>query len=160
MTDNTDPQGDHAAQQQLSLHRIYLRDASFEAPGGQQALANGHPPEINMQLTTNVQELGDDTFEVVLNVTVTAATEDKPVFLVEVQQAGLFGVTGFNPPEMGALLGSYCPNVLYAFAREAIADLVAKGGFPQLLLAPVNFDAMYAQHLQQQQVGAQGQAAH
>lgn len=135
---------------QLTLHRIYLKDASFETPAGPQGFSGDTAPEINMQLGTNVQPLAEGTYEVVLNVTVTATAEGKTVFLVEVQQAGLFDIRGFSETDLGAVLGSYCPNMLYAFAREAVADLVAKGGFPQLLIAPVNFDALYAQHLQQQ----------
>ncbi len=156
MNDEIEAAGDGADEPQLALHRIYLKDASFETPAGPQAFDGETAPEINMQLGTNVQPLAADAYEVVLSITVTATAGDKTVFLVEVQQAGLFGIRGFGETDLGPLLGSYCPNMLYAFAREAVADLVAKGGFPQLLLAPVNFDALYAQHLQQQ---AQGESA-
>ncbi len=150
MSDDSKPPSNGGAGPQLALHRIYLKDASFETPAGPQGFTGDTAPEINMQLGTGVQTLDENTYEVVLSITVTATAETKTVFLVEVQQAGLFDIRGFAEAELGTLLGSYCPNVLYAFAREAVADLVAKGGFPQLLLAPVNFDALYAQHLQQQ----------
>ena len=101
-----------------------------------------------------------DTYEVVLSVTATTKTEDKTAFIVEVQQAGLFGVKGFPEAELGPLLGAYCPNLLFPYAREVVSDLVTKGSFPQLLLTPVNFDALYAQHLEQLKAGGQGQEAH
>ena len=86
--------------------------------------------------------------EVTLNVTVTTTSNEKTAYLVEIKQAGIFAVKGFNKEQLGPLLGSYCPNLLFPFAREVVSDLVLKGGFPQLLLAPVNFDALYAQHQQ------------
>jgi preprotein translocase subunit SecB len=86
---------------------------------------------------------------------VTAKVEDKVAFLAEVKQAGIFSLTGYSDQEMGPLVGSYCPNTLFPFAREVISDIVLKGGFPQLVLAPVNFDALYMQQLEQaKQAGA------
>jgi preprotein translocase subunit SecB len=85
---------------------------------------------------------------VVLNITVTAKSGDKTAYLVEIQQAGIFALKGFANEQLGHLLGSYCPNILFPFAREAVAELINKGGFPAFLLAPVNFDALYAQHQQ------------
>ena len=90
-------------------------------------------------------------FEVALTVTVTVKTGDTTAYLVEATQAGIFSLAGFSDEEMGPMLGSFCPNILFPYVREVISDLVAKGGFPQLLLAPVNFDALYAQHIQQAQ---------
>ena len=95
--------------------------------------------------------------EVMLTVTVTAKVEEQTAYLVEVQQAGIFQVAGFEEGQIGHLLGSFCPNILFPYVREAISDLVARGGFPQMLLQPVNFDALYAQHMQQQQEQAQAQ---
>ena len=86
-----------------------------------------------------------------MTVTITVKSEDKTAYLVEVNQAGIFTISGFSDQELGPMVGSFCPNILFPYAREAISDLVAKGGFPQLLLAPVNFDALYAQHIQAQQ---------
>ena len=95
--------------------------------------------------------LSEGVHEVVLSVTVTAKIGEKTAYLVEVQQAGIFTIIGFAENEQAHMVGSFCPNILFPYAREAISDIVNKGGFPQLLLAPVNFDALYAQHLQNQQ---------
>ena len=100
---------------------------------------------MNLELNSSVNQLEDDMYEVVLSITVTAKQGDKTSFLVEVQQAGIFALKGFEESRRDATLGAYCPKTLFPFAREAIADLVAKGGFPQLLLAPINFKALYAQ---------------
>jgi len=134
---------------QFSILRIYLKDVSFEIPNAPQVFKEEWKPEINLQLNTEVSALDADTYEVVLNVTVTAQQGDKTGFLAEVQQAGIFTLKGFDETQKGPMLGAYCPNTLYPFAREAISDLVAKGGFPQVLLAPINFDALYAQNIDQ-----------
>ncbi|MDY6942290.1 MAG: protein-export chaperone SecB [Pseudomonadota bacterium] len=134
---------------QLQLQRIYVKDASFEAPSVPSAFLNQVNPNIQVDLDHQVDELTNNQYQVVLRITVTATHEEKTVFLAEVHQAGLFRIEGLNPQEMGAVLGAYCPNTLFPYAREAISSLVSRGGFPQLLLAPVNFDALYAQRLQQ-----------
>jgi preprotein translocase subunit SecB len=103
--------------------------------------------------------LEDSLFEIALTVTITVKSADTTAYLVEVNQAGIFSLSGFTDQEMGPMVGSFCPNILFPYAREAVSDLVAKGGFPQLLLAPVNFDALYAQHLQQSQQQAPGSSA-
>ncbi len=132
---------------QFSILRIYLKDASFEVPNAPQVFTEDWKPEINLQLNTTVSNVDADVYEVVLSVTVTAQQGDKTGFLAEIQQAGLFALKGFDDSQKGPMLGAYCPNTLYPFAREAVSDLVAKGGFPQLLLAPINFDALYAQNI-------------
>jgi preprotein translocase subunit SecB len=134
---------------QFSILRIYLKDASFEIPNAPQVFTENWKPEINLQLNTEVSTVDADIYEVVLNVTVTAQQGEKTGFLAEVQQAGVFTLKGFDETQKGHMLGAYCPNTLYPFAREAISDLVTKGGFPQLLLAPINFDALYAQNADQ-----------
>jgi preprotein translocase subunit SecB len=136
--------------QQFQLQKIYLKDTSFETPNSPGIFTEKWEPEVNIEMQSTTTVLMDDVYEVVLVLTVTAKVEDKTAFLVEVHQAGVFALAGFNENERGHMLGSYCPNVIYPYAREAVSDLVGKGGFPQLLLAPVNFDALYAQHLQQQ----------
>lgn len=103
---------------------------------------------MKTELNTSVNVLAKNTYEVVLTVTVTAEYDGKTAFLAEVNQAGIFNISGFDKANTDGLLGSYCPNALFAYAREVISELVAKGGFPQLVLQPVNFDSMYAQHLQ------------
>jgi preprotein translocase subunit SecB len=91
----------------------------------------------------------DNLFEVILGITVTVKVGEKNAYLVEISQAGLFGLSGFAEEEMGPMLGSFCPNTLFPYAREVISDMVIKAGFPPMLLAPVNFDALYTQHMQQ-----------
>ena len=136
---------------EFALQRIFIKDVSFETPNSPTIFVEEWKPESNLNLNSNVTKLADDTYEVVLTVTVTTKVGDKTAFLVEVQQAGIFGVKGFADAEMGHMMGAYCPNVLFPYAREVVSDLVSKGSFPQLLLTPVNFDALYAQHLQEQQ---------
>jgi preprotein translocase subunit SecB len=146
---------------QFGIVRIYLKDVSFETPNSPEAFRQEFKPDIKLQLNTSVNKLEGDLFEVVLNVTVTSKLGDKTGFLVEVQQAGIFELKGYDDAQKGPILGAYCPNTLYPFAREAVSDLVAKGGFPQLLLAPIDFDALYRQKLNQaESQAASGQATH
>ena len=148
---------------EFALQRIYVKDVSFETPSSPAIFTEEWKPESNLNLNSGVSRLADDTYEVVLTVTVTTKVGDKTAFLVEVQQAGIFHVKGFPEKEMGAMMGAYCPNILFPYAREVVSDLVSKGSFPQLLLTPVNFDALYAQHMQEQQArqGAEeGAASH
>jgi preprotein translocase subunit SecB len=148
------------SQQQFSIQKIYLKDVSFESPNAPAVFTEGQfQPEINVQINTETQTVSEGIHEVTLTVTVTAKQNDKTAFLAEVKQAGIFQMSGFEQEQMGGMLGAYCPEALFPFARETIADLVAKGGFPQVLLAPVNFNAMYMQH-QQQQAQQSGGAAH
>ena len=147
---------DTAANQQATsggrfvIQKIYVKDMSFETPHSPQIFMEKWEPEVSLQINNTATVLSEDVHEVTLAVTVTAKLTDKVAYLIEVQQAGIFNATGFSANDMGAILGSYCPNILFPFAREVISDVVTKGGFPQLLLAPVNFDALYAQHVQQQ----------
>lgn len=138
-------------QQQFAIQKIYLKDVSFESPNAPEVFQDAEwKPEINVQLNTEGKTIVEGVHEVTLTVTVTAKKADKTAFLVEVKQSGVFQLTGFEQEQLGGMLGAYCPEVLFPFAREAIADLVAKGGFPQLLLSPVNFNALYMQHQEQQ----------
>ena len=146
----------------FAIVRIYLKDVSFETPNSPEVFRQEFKPDVNLQLNTSVKELETDLFEVVLNVTVTSKQGDKTGFLVEVQQAGIFELKGYDEAQKASVLGAYCPNTLYPFAREAVSDLVVKGGFPQLLLSPINFDALYAQKMNQAQAQASAsqQATH
>ena len=146
----------------FAIVRIYLKDVSFETPNSPEVFRQEFKPDVNLQLNTAVNKLEADMFEVVLHVTVTSKQGDKTGFLVEVQQAGIFELKGYDEAQKGSVLGAYCPNTLYPFAREAISDLVVKGGFPQLLLSPINFDALYAQKMNQAQAqsAASQQATH
>lgn len=142
---------------QFVIQKIYIKDLSFETPNSPQVFLEKWAPDIKLQLRSQTSPQAEGVHEVVLTLMITAAQGDKTAYLVEVQQAGIFGISGFNDHDMGIMLGSYCPNILFPFAREVVSDLVAKGGFPQLLLAPVNFDALYA-HMQVQK--GQGESAH
>ena len=143
-------------QQEFSIQKIYCKDVSFETPNSPQIFAENVQPEIKIDLNTSVNVLTDkQIYEVVLRITVTAMTGETTAFLAEVHQAGIFNVSGFDKPNLDGMLGSYCPNILFPYAREAISDLVTKGGFAQLILQPVNFDAMYAQHLQARKANAE-----
>jgi preprotein translocase subunit SecB len=127
----------------LVLQGVYLKDCSFEAPQGPRG--NGEwNPQISLDLNTSVQPLGGDTREVVLTVTVSAKQAEQTLFLVEVKQAGAFTMQNLSGEEYKRAVGSICPTVLFPYARAVVSQLVSQGGFPQLLLPPVNFDALYA----------------
>ncbi|AWB66509.1 protein-export chaperone SecB [Saccharobesus litoralis] len=144
---------------QFNISRIYVRDISFESPNAPDVFTVEWQPEVNLDIDTKSKKLADDTYEVVLSVTTTAKVGDKTAFLCEVQQAGIFNCANFPEPALAHCLGATCPNILFPYAREAIASLVNRGTFPVLNLAPVNFDAMFAQYMQQQQAEiAQAQA--
>ncbi len=138
-------------EKQFSIQKIYTKDISFETPNAPKVFTSKWEPAVDFNLGTNVETLENNLFEVSLTVTVTVKTADKTAYLVEATQAGIFTLAGFTDQEMGPMLGSFCPNILFPYAREVVSDLVSKGGFPQLLLAPVNFDMLYAQHVQQAQ---------
>lgn len=135
---------------EFALQRIYVKDISFETPNSPTIFTEEWKPESNLNLNSNVTKLENDLYEVVLTVTVTTKIGDKTAYLVEVLQGGIFTIRNFPEEEMGHMLGAYCPNVLFPYAREVVSDLVSKGSFPQLLLTPVSFDALYAQHMQEQ----------
>jgi preprotein translocase subunit SecB len=137
--------------QQFILQRIYTKDVSFETPNAPTIFTEKWEPETNVELNTTGNKLDDNIFEVVLSVTVTAKLGDKTAYLIEVHQAGIFTLAGFNEQELSAVIHSHCPNLLFPYVREVVSDLVSKGSFPQMLLQPINFDALYAQHMQKQQ---------
>lgn len=135
---------------QFSVEKIYVKDVSFEAPRTPQVFNEQTQPQLQMNLNQRVQRLGDNAFEVVLGITLTCTVaEDKPIYVVEVQQAGVFGLSGFDEQTLDAMLGTHCPNVLYPYARQTIGDLIQAGGFPPFLLQPINFEALYAEGLRQ-----------
>lgn len=138
-------------EKQFAIQKIYTKDLSFETPNSPSIFTQKWEPGVDFNLGTHVTPLENALFEVSLTVTITVKCGETTAYLVEVNQAGIFTLIGFNDQEMGPMVGSFCPNILFPYAREAISDLVTRGGFPQLLLAPVNFDALYAQHLQQLQ---------
>ncbi|MBI6548036.1 protein-export chaperone SecB [Xenorhabdus lircayensis] len=134
----------------FQIQRIYTKDVSFEAPKAPQIFQQEWQPEVKLDLDTASSELVQGVYEVVLRVTVTAALEEETAFLCEVQQAGIFSIDGIEGTQLAHCLGSYCPNILFPYARECITSLVGRGTFPQLNLAPVNFDALFMNYLQQQ----------
>lgn len=125
---------------------MYIKDLSFEAPHSPHAFLEEWYPELNMDIFTKANELDDGDHEVVLTVTVTVTIKRNTIFLAEVQQGGIFRIKNFPSDEMRSMLGSFCPNILYPYAREAITNVVVRGGFPQVYLTPVNFDALFRQH--------------
>lgn len=135
----------------FKIQRIYLKDVSYESPQSPAVFVGNTnwQPNVQLHLNTESAKLENDLYESVLSVTATVKLEEVTAYLIEVKQAGLFLMRGFPDERLAPMLGSFCPNLLFPFAREAIASLVQKGGFPQLLLDPVNFDALYAQHVEQ-----------
>ena len=147
---------EETVQRELLLRKIYIKDLSFESPNAPDVFSDGDlVPQTHLNLKSANREVGSNTQEVVLTITVEAKMDEKTLFLVELQQAGIFQITGYSKEEQRALVGSFCPGTLYPYAREAISEVVAKGGFPQMLLQPINFDALYTQ-AQQQAVAAEG----
>lgn len=134
---------------QLNLERIYVKDVSFESPQAPQIFTQQWKPQVKLDLNTTTRSLGDERFEVDLRITVTTKTDDELTsMIVEVTQSGIFLVSGFEPDQQKMLLATMCPNILFPYVREQIDSMMVKGGFPALHIAPVNFDAVYAQAVQ------------
>lgn len=135
-------------QPQFGIQRIFTKDVSFESPNAPDIFRKEWKPQVKLDLNTATRQLDSEAFEVVLTLTVSAKIEDQTAFLCEVQQGGIFTVSGFPDETRDQMLGAYCPNILFPYAREAIDNAVVKGSFPALMLAPVNFDALYMQNKQ------------
>lgn len=133
---------------QFSVQRIYTRDISFETPNSPSIFQKEWKPEVKLDIDTRTTELESNLFEVVLSVTVTATVGEETAFLCEVQQAGIFALGDMPDQNKAHTLGSFCPNMLFPYAREAVSNLVNRGTFPPLNLAPVNFDAIFAAYMQ------------
>ena len=148
----------------FAIEKLYVKDISLEVPNAPEIFLERESPEIGIQLQTAVQGLGDDAFEVTLTVTVTAKLveeqAEKTVFLVEVGQSGIFRVRNVPEENLTPLLSVACPNILFPYARECITSMVSRGTFPQLNLAPVNFDALFMSYLQQQSGEGEGAENH
>jgi len=142
----------NAQQQQpeFAIQRVYIKDVSFETPNTPAVFQQEWQPEVKLDLDTRSQKLGDNVYEVVLALTVTAKVGEQTAFLCEVQQAGIFTIGQLEPAQLAHALGAFCPNILFPYARETVSSLVTRGTFPQLNLAPVNFDALFAQQIQRQ----------
>lgn len=151
-TDKTSGDGKADQQAQFSIQKVYVKDLSFETPNSPRIFQKQWQPSVNMDLANTAATLDENFYEVVLSITVTVSFEEETVYLVEVQQAGIFHLANIPEESNNRMLATVCPNILFPFAREVISDLVTKGGFPQLLLAPVNFDALYQQQQEKQRV--------
>lgn len=149
---------EQAPQPQFALQRIYVKDLSFESPNAPAIFQEQWQPQINLDLNTSNSKLTDTQYEVILSITVTAKVGEKVAFIAEVQQAGVFLVTGIEGPQLAHTLGAFCSTVLFPYARETVDGLVTKGSFPALMLAPVNFDAIFADAMRRKQQEAQEQA--
>ncbi len=140
---------------QLLLQKIYIKDISFESPKAPEVFTTNAQANTQLNIGTKNRRLDDFHYEVALTLTVESKDNDETLFLIEIVQAGIFTIKGYSEQEQQVLLGSFCPGTIYPFAREAVADIASKGGFPQLLLQPINFDAVYAQALQERQAMGQ-----
>ena len=145
------PEANEPAQGQFAIQKIYVKDVSFETPHSPEIFRQEWKPAVNMEMSNDSRPLDKSLYECVLTITLTVKIEERTVYLVEVHQAGIFHIDGFPEQAMDQMMSTICPNILFPFAREFISDLITRGGFPQLLLAPVNFDALYAQQKQKEQ---------
>ena len=140
---------------QFMIQRIYVKDLSFETPNTPAVFQQQWEPQLNLEIHTNTNKLEEGVFEVVLTVTATVTNQKATAFLVEVKQAGIFTIQGAPANQLDHLLNSFCPSILFPYAREAITTQVVNGSFPQLVLAPINFDALYTQQLAEKQKTSQ-----
>jgi preprotein translocase subunit SecB len=134
----------------FAIEKIYVKDLSLEIPHAPKIFLDRTQPEIQVQLHTEGGAVDEGVFEVTLTVTVTAKLGDKTIFLAEAGQAGIFQIRNVAQSDVEPIMGVACPNILFPYVRETISDLVNRAGFPPVILAPVNFEALYQQRLQQQ----------
>lgn len=140
--------------QVLSIEKVYVKDCSIEVPNAPQIFFEEVQPQIDVQMQTGTSQVGDGLYECVLTITVTAKAAERTVFLVEAAQAGIFQIRGFALQDLDMIQGIGCPTTLFPYARETISNLVNRAGFPPINLAPISFEALYAQRLQEQQAQA------
>jgi preprotein translocase subunit SecB len=145
MNDNAKPEN------QFSIQKLYIKDISFESPATPEVFNfSKWEPKIELNLNNSNKQVSNGVYEVVLSVTATASQDDKTAFLVEIHQAGVFNVIGFNENDTRYILNAQCMTILFPYARELISEMTSRGGFPPLLLNPVNFDALFASAIQQE----------
>lgn len=130
----------------FQIKRIYIKDLSFEAPSGAETFTNPWAPDVSIDVDVSDEQLGEETFEVVLTITVTVQNAGATAFMLEILQGGIFACRGFSDEQRRRVLYTYCPNTLFPYAREAIDNVVLKASFPALMIEPVNFEALYDQH--------------
>ena len=140
------------------VEKIYAKDVSFESPGSPGIFTSQGQPQLQMNLSQNAQRIGEDTFEVVLGINLTCTVEDKTAYLVEIKQAGVFTLAGFEAQQLDVMLGVHCPNILFPYARQLTSSLVESGGFTPFLMQPINFEALYAEGVRQRAAQQQAQA--
>lgn len=140
---------------QFAIQRVYTKDISFETPNSPAIFQKEWKPEVQLDIDTKSAKLGDDTYEVTLSLTVTAKVEEQTAFLAEVKQAGIFTIGNIPEAQLAHTIGAFCPTTLFPYAREAVANLVSRGSFPQINLAPVNFEALFANYVQQRAAQAE-----
>jgi preprotein translocase subunit SecB len=133
----------------FTIEKIYVKDLSAEVPGAPQVFLEREPPRIDIQLSTEAKPIDEGHYDVTLSVTATAVLKEKTMFLVEAQQAGIFQVRNIPKESIDLVLSITCPNILFPYARETVSDAISRCGFPPFLLAPVNFEALYQQRMQQ-----------
>jgi preprotein translocase subunit SecB len=148
MKENTQGNNQKVAPQ-FSLEKIYLKDLSFESPRPVESLKLNKQSDVDFQLHAENRKIEDGLYEVVVAVTLTVSQENSPIYLIEVKQAGLFILKG-PEQDLPIMLNSYCPSILFPYVREVVSSMADRGGFPQLLLKPVNFDGIYRQFLEKQ----------
>jgi preprotein translocase subunit SecB len=161
--EKTEEQAAPAAQDQqpaFGIEKIYVKDLSLEIPGAPQIFIQREAPQVSIELTNAASKLEEGVYEAVITVTVTSKLQDKTVFLVEVAQAGIFQIRNVPQENIEMILGVTCPNILFPYAREVVSDLVTRGGFPPVLLNPINFEALYAQQKQQAAASTDGATTH
>jgi preprotein translocase subunit SecB len=153
-------ENEQAAQEKnLTIQKIYIKDFSFESPRSPEIFTRQDwSPKTDLNLRSSHKAADDNNHEVTLTITIEAKEDDNTIFLIELHQAGIFQVTGYSPEEFKAIVGSFCPNILFPYARESIANIISKGGFPEFILQPINFDALYAQGMAQAKAQAEAQA--
>ncbi|KAF1686979.1 protein-export chaperone SecB [Pseudoxanthomonas broegbernensis] len=149
------PAPQEAAGPAFSVEKIYVKDVSFESPNSPAIFNEQGQPDLQLNLNQRVQRLNENVFEVSLRVTLTCKVGDKTAYVAEVDQAGVFGLSGLQPQAIDVLLGTQCPNILFPYVRQTAGDLIQAGGFPPFLLQPINFDALYAETLRQRQAQAE-----
>jgi preprotein translocase subunit SecB len=141
------------AQPSLQIEKLYVKDLSLEVPNAPQVFTEQAQPEVQVQITTTAQQFAEGYFEVAVSATVTAKAGERTLFLAEAVQAGIFSLRNVPQDQLEPLLGIACPQILFPYLREAISDVVVRGGFPPVLLNPVSFEALYMQRMQGQQQG-------
>lgn len=157
MVENNPASNGASPSAQLTVQKIYVKDTSFEVPGAPLIFQEQGQPQVQLNLAQKVNNFSDGNYEIVLTVTVTCKIGEKTAYLAEVQQAGVFGLSGFEPQNLEAVLATYCPHTLYPYARQAIAGLILQGGFPPFVLQPINFEQLYSDQIRrrnQDQVAA------